>query len=274
MLPRVSCARTMSFAELATQLREFEAGLLDQPKFVTDEEVKHWGRLIDILQESVGEAVEWRPFPNSPPPEPDYPIGRAAYKRRRRLRQEHERQLCDFRKTEAEWLKKEPTREEFNKLNKEVESRNTIVRNRRKQFEEVKNNQGWPPVRKLPWGILPPGQWPRSTDGVRALVREDSRAGYCAERILHARSLGAVAIWQGLSCDFDRYLAFEYDNTNSVLLESPDEGNAAYVLKDDWERLSRLPKKDLLRYHSSHIERFVHRHDVDWASAIERAIFR
>jgi hypothetical protein len=264
----------MSFAELATKLREFEDGIFDEPRFVTEEEMRHWGGLVDILHEKVGQHMEWRPFPNSPPPEPDYPTGRAAQKKRQRLRREYQQKLSEFREAQLEWFQKHPTQDECSKHNREVESLRTIVRNRRKTFEEVKNNRGWPPVREVPWEILPPGQWPRSQAEVRALIREDPRAEYCAERILHARGLGAVVIWRGLGRDFGEYLAFEYENTDNVLLESPKEGNAAYVLKADWRSLSRLTKQELNRYYSSLIERFVHRHDVDWASAIERAIFR
>jgi hypothetical protein len=274
MLPRVSCAKTVSFAELATKLREFESSLLDQPRCVTEEEMRHWGGLIEILHESVGEDMEWRPFPNPPPPEPDYPTGRAGSKKRKRLRLNYEQQLSEFRKAQAEWSQRYPTQDECSKHNREVESLRTIVRNRRKTFEEIKNNRGWPPVREVPWEILPMDRWPGSQGEVRALIREDPRGGYCPERILHARDLGAVVIWRGLGRDFGEYLAFEYENTDNVLLESPKEGNAAYVLKADWRSLSRLTKQELNRYYSSWIERFVHRHDVDWASAIERAIFR
>jgi hypothetical protein len=275
-LPSIAQAQSAEYAVVAGQLLEFEQSALRSSEQIPDEVMRLWERLIGVLEAKIGERVEWEPYPSLPPTEPEYPAGQnqKAKRKRRAIREAYQQELIEFQFAKTKWLKSRRSQAECITINKAVDSRTQIVSNRRKQMDEFKKSDGWPPALRLNWSILPPGRWPKSSEGVRAVLRDEIDKIYRPERILHAQSLRPVAVWRGLGDDFDRYLAFEFETTESVLLESPDEGNAAYVLTKNWKRLSRMTKGELIFFHSADMERIIHRHDSDWMGAIERAVFR
>lgn len=275
-LPSIAQAQSAEYAVVASQLLEFEQAALLCREQIPDEVMRLWERLIGILEAKIGERVEWEPYQFLPPSVPEYPAGRnnKAKRKRRAFREAYEEELVQFQFAKTKWYKSRRSQAECLAINAAVDSRAQIVSNRRKQMDEFKRSDGWPPIHRLNWSILPPGCWPKSSEDVRAVLREKIDKIYHPERILYAQSLRPVQVWRGLGDDFDRYLAFEFETTESVLLESPDEGNAAYVLKKNWKRLSRMTKGELICFHSADMERIIHRHDCDWIGAIERAVFR
>ncbi len=129
---------------------------------------------------------------------------------------------------------------------------------------------------KLPWTLLPKSQMGNTG---RRLELDRLRVRYPGETIdesrLHfARSLGPIDEYEGRD-GWDGYHAFLYSRGRrkgavSVLLESPIEGNAAYVLGQNWEKLSRLSKADLIASFPHKMIRVVH--DGDWRVRIREAV--
>ena len=120
--------------------------------------------------------------------------------------------------------------------------------------------------RRLPWRVLPPGEL--TLAGVLAhyerLARQRPDARFEPERIEKAHSLGPDAWWGG-SAGFGGYVVFEYPGTDRVLLECGLYGNAIYVLGPDWQRLSRLSKRQVLEDPST--RKIVHR--GEWFATVK-----
>lgn len=72
--------------------------------------------------------------------------------------------------------------------------------------------------------------------------------------------------------EFLGYVAFAFDHTPAVVLECPAYGNATYILRRDWKRLSQLPKRTLLEEHSDDVTRVVH--SIDWAHRLQGELAR
>lgn len=58
--------------------------------------------------------------------------------------------------------------------------------------------------------------------------------------------------------EFEGYVVFYFDRTQVAVLECPVVGNAIYVIKSNWETLSRLSKAQLLQRHQREVVRIVH----------------
>jgi len=160
-------------------------------------------------------------------------------------------------------------RREF--ITREINDESRIYYGRKNDIQRLLNRGGWPSITKLNWYILPPGLWPTSIEEVERVLPRKSGLGYCPDRILNAESLKPFEIGRG-NGDFERYFCFRYKFTSKVLLESADDGNAAYILRGDWKALSRKSKYELINFHSSDIERVLHRDDSPWRSLIKTAL--
>jgi hypothetical protein len=89
--------------------------------------------------------------------------------------------------------------------------------------------------------------------------------------LISAVNLSPFEIVRGES-EFNEYLCFRFRNNNKVLLESPYEGNAAYVLRGDWELLSRKTKYELLNIYSEFCDRIIHGQSGNWKYEIKRSL--
>lgn len=118
------------------------------------------------------------------------------------------------------------------------------------------------PIKRLPWRVLPPGEL--SADNVRrhydALQRTNPGVRYERERITKALSLRPDQYYVGMD-EFESYMVLTFAHTQRVLMECPIFGNAIYVLKSDWKRLSRMSKRELLDQRSGQVTKIVHKGD-------------
>jgi hypothetical protein len=123
-------------------------------------------------------------------------------------------------------------------------------------------------IRRMPWRFLPPPE-PGST-GLGAFIASirQNLPGIAFEeaRLRFAYQLMPQQIFCGTD-EFDGYLAFVFEKTRSVLLECPIAGNAAYIFKESWIKLSKCNKTDLLQNHPHQVGRVIHRHH-NWQSEI------
>lgn len=115
-------------------------------------------------------------------------------------------------------------------------------------------------TRRLPWRLLPPGELTR--EAVMAHYRRLGRARpdirFDPHRIEKAWSLGPSGCYVGED-EFNGYVVFTYPRTSKALLECPVYGHAIYVLGPDWERLSRLSKRELLADRARGVTKIVHK---------------
>jgi len=122
------------------------------------------------------------------------------------------------------------------------------------------------------WELLPPGEIDIDNIVSKMLNPRDisnpTAREFIRERLLFFNSLGAVNYIKGSNL-LSSYTGAKFPN-NVVLLESFDYGNAVYIIKDNWESLSRLSRTELLTNHKKDIIRI--KHTINWKNNIEFAL--
>jgi hypothetical protein len=117
------------------------------------------------------------------------------------------------------------------------------------------------PVRSLNWKILPKGERPFAEleghlkDALRR-VKQGNRSfiDHRLER-LNSYKPEFTAVGQG---GFTGYVVFGYPEKDTYVLESILYGNATYVVGDDWEKLSKMTKAEILN-DNLHKQRIIHK---------------
>lgn len=134
-------------------------------------------------------------------------------------------------------------------------------------------------IERLPFSLLPPGQW-----GLRTVLqyyeRAATRTALAHRRIDEGRlemiqSLNPKPIrcWVGED-QWTGYVTFEFSETTSVVLECPLYGNATYLIhagRDEWKRLVGQSKAILLAVWPDQVERVIH-HGEAWLSEVSRKL--
>ena len=126
-------------------------------------------------------------------------------------------------------------------------------------------------VKELSWQILPPGKHPflRIIAHYKQISLSNSIVNFDENRLYEINSLGPSAIYKGQG-DFSDYIAFEFQSKQVAVLENPVFGNAIYVIRGDWRKLSKLSKSELLWNHSNNTTRIIHR--GDWLVRLKREL--
>lgn len=266
-------AQTMRFAELSQSLLRLHQSACDLGREVPAVVLLKWEKLIEILEQKIGSPVVWEPYPTAPPQRPELPSdkSRRARKKRRALLEAYEKDLAAFNQSKTEWYQGRMPQSECIRINREREDLKQIAANRRKELVAFRDGDDSPRTRSLKWELLPRGRWPRNVISAEGVFPAMPQKNQCPERLLHAHELRPVNVYRGIG-DFERYCAFEYSTTSRVLLESPDDGNAAYILKRNWKFLSRLTKCELSTLHIQDVVRVIHRSDSNWRFSIRRAL--
>jgi hypothetical protein len=125
-------------------------------------------------------------------------------------------------------------------------------------------------IKRLPWRLLPaPEPGPKGLERlIKDLQRHCPTLRFNEERLRFPFGLNPMEIYCGTD-EFDGYLAFVFRDNQKVLLESPMEGNAAYVFRANWRTLSKFSKSELLQNHLSEVGRVFHRGDFEWKSRLK-----
>ncbi len=197
--------------------------------------------------------------------------GRANFKRKFREYQNalrvYARRVEPQRRARAAWVAR------YGKRGTERQMRSRIIDHLRSDIRAYLEGDHLARIQKVWWRFLPPGP-----SGVVQLASELNilRRRYPAlrfdeERLLYAHSLRPTQIFVGQD-EFEGYFAFIFDRTDHVLLENPQEGNAAYIFKRDWTSLSRLPKFELLNRYPQWVQRVLHRDIRNWKLKIRHAL--
>jgi hypothetical protein len=130
-----------------------------------------------------------------------------------------------------------------------------------------------PKAKRLPWTVLPPGEWAFSDiqSHFHQLSRERRDLQWDLKRLDYANRLKPSESWIGKD-EFDGYVIFIFRWTKAALLDHPIMGNACYVLRSRWRELSHLSKSELLRRHPRRVTRIVHK--GDWRARVKQALER
>jgi len=252
-------AKGMAFSEIAKAINGFIVDAKKNNASVCREEIE---ALLELLYDKAPQVpphpgpkpVELPPPPDSKWSEPDL-----------WLKHEIDKQ---------EWTKsvylpwQDATHQNYQAL-KLTEHR--IIKGIRSDIDDLLPTGRWPTTRMVNWEILPPGDWPVDRVSVANLFAGKSSNAFIPERLIAVVKLSPVEIVSGRS-EFNDYLCFRFRDNNKVLLESPYEGNAAYVLRGDWETLSKKPKWELLNIYSDFCERIIHGPSGNWKHEIKRSL--
>lgn len=127
-------------------------------------------------------------------------------------------------------------------------------------------------VRQLNWHILPPGKYPwKKLEGqLRPIIEKEKEQKQVVIRhrleLIDQYDPEFVAIGRA---GFAGYLIFGFPGKNLYILESLYFGNATYVFEEEWERLSRLTKAEILTGNFQK-DRIIHR--VQWDKQVKKLL--
>jgi hypothetical protein len=104
-------------------------------------------------------------------------------------------------------------------------------------------------ARRLNWEILPPGKqpWERVKKSVAPIIERAKKGnqGVILRRLEFMHLAVPELIAQGRG-GFSGYIIFGFPRKNLYVLESLYYGNATYVFRENWEKLSQLTKAEIL----------------------------
>lgn len=141
----------------------------------------------------------------------------------------------------------------------------------RAQIEQARRARGTGGDRRLrlSWRLLP--NPPTDPIQFRSYLERNFGSGYATgldlERLEWINSLGPSRRAVGLD-EFDGYIAFLFDEIVLAVLDCPRTGNAIYLLEDQWEALSRLPKRELI---NAGVKRVIHK--GSWRERLKNEIW-
>ena len=159
-------------------------------------------------------------------------------------------------------FEKEIDQKSGNEITRRREIVVSIRSRKRKTFTKSLNDI---PTKKLPWKFFPKGQWT-----VEQIVKEFSNYISQNEIIDESRIWKIYDNLNPSDCyisqdGFNRYIAFCFDWTEKVVLECPIYGNAIYIIKDDWQEITKLHKWQARRSHKV----IVIDHSYSWFSRLK-----
>lgn len=127
-----------------------------------------------------------------------------------------------------------------------------------------------PEIHRKNWSVLPPGEYPfdKIVDRINNDLRIVRNRNHIVikHRIQQINDANPNFIAFG-NAGFTGYWIFGFPNINTYVLESIYPNNATYILANDWERISRLSKSEILR-NDLHVARIAHR--ITWSNEINR----
>lgn len=104
-------------------------------------------------------------------------------------------------------------------------------------------------TRRLNWEIMPPGAhpWEQIKKSVAPMVERAKKGnqGVILRRLEFMNQAVPELIAQGRG-GFSGYIVFGFPRKNLYVLESLYYGNATYVFRENWEKLSQLTKAEIL----------------------------
>lgn len=127
-------------------------------------------------------------------------------------------------------------------------------------------------TRRLNWEIMPPGAhpWEQIKKSVAPMVERAKKGnqGVILRRLEFMNQAVPELIAQGRG-GFSGYIVFGFPRKNLYVLESLYYGNATYVFRENWERLSQLTKAEIL---SGNLQAARIVHQPGWEKELRRLL--
>lgn len=122
---------------------------------------------------------------------------------------------------------------------------------------------------RLSWILLPPGEHPflEILRHLEALRKSRPTLRYDKTRLERICELSPSATYVGAE-EFSGYVVFYFEEALTAVLDCPFWGNAIYLIRSEWETLSRLSKAELLTKHTQTVRRIIH--SGDWFERLRR----
>jgi hypothetical protein len=131
-----------------------------------------------------------------------------------------------------------------------------------------------PEIHRLPWQLLPSGDW--SVDLIVNRLKSKFRERQLKGQILDEDRLRKIVTRLNPShCyigehEFDGYIVFCFAEHSTVILECPVYGNAIYLIRGDWQTITRLTKGKSLSRHPTKVRRVIH--GDNWVRNLQKAV--
>ena len=127
---------------------------------------------------------------------------------------------------------------------------------------------------RLSFVLLPSGRIRDAVEQFRSLSRTHRQslndAVFDWGRLEKVESFGKAAHYVGLKL-WKGYVVFQFEDSDSVVLECPLTGNATYVLRGDWKKMVLATKAELrFDYRELTVRIF---HNARWENRVRRAMF-
>ncbi len=153
---------------------------------------------------------------------------------------------------------------QINLLNKETSQRHKFVEALKEKIEVFfENLEQSLEIKKLPWKLLPKGEW-TVEDIVREIKKYSSKQSNLRDSDIDETRLRKIrnnlkpnACYIGEE-EFQGYVVFCFNWTKKIVLECPKFGNAIYIIKDNWQEITKLSKWEARHQHSDQVTRIIH----------------
>lgn len=125
---------------------------------------------------------------------------------------------------------------------------------------------------RLNWRILPKGKYP--WEKLYPFVKEKLENVKENKQLMERNNIESIAKYNPSfvavgEAGFSGYIIFGFEKSDKVILESMEIDNATYILKDNWEEISKMTKAEILQ-NSFHERRIIHSNK--WNQEIEKLL--
>jgi hypothetical protein len=144
-----------------------------------------------------------------------------------------------------------------------------IILKRKKRLNRLQDK---PVIKKVSWVILPLGfKSPEIEMRLETIFgANDKKINEANKRLNAIKQLSPNRVWMGAD-SFNDYLAYEFAGCSSVMLESLYYGNATFIIKENWKKLSKLTKSEVSKERG--VTRIIHdcTHNL-WVRKVKTAL--
>ena len=169
------------------------------------------------------------------------------------------------------WGKNQTINHKFEKARRGKIVKGADLKKRREERLAKKETVNSVNIEKVNWTLLPVGtDWATFEDNFNEQLTksggnfEQKAIDETKERFKCIFELKPKSIYRGFET-FSDYFALLFEDTDKVVLESVNYGNAIYIIEGDWKILSRRTKAELK---TSNKTKVIH-HRSDWFSKLK-----
>lgn len=127
-------------------------------------------------------------------------------------------------------------------------------------------------IKRLTWEVLPPGSYPFekmlsfTSNSIKEFNEPERKVSQLRISNILSYKPDFIATGNG---GFNGYIVIGFQEKNLYVLESPLLGNATYIFKGEWESVSKLTKKDIIK-NNLHAHRLIH--SKSWKIELRRVL--